>query len=67
MKGYLYNIIDDYGEYLYWSIDEVEDKIEKSYKDYLENANQEESTFEEWFNNNFVAQIERVFLTNIFV
>lgn len=66
MKGYLYQLRDFGDEWLYWSLDDnLQDKIKISYQDYRENADTDEIEFEDWFNNNFVAQIERVFIEEI--
>ena len=65
MEGHLYQLITEDREELYWSFDsQLEDKIANSYLDYEEFVT-EETSFEDWFNFNFVAQIKRVFVTEI--
>lgn len=67
MKGKLYQILGNGIEELYWSASNgQEDFIKDSYIEFQEKVNNEEE-FEDWFNQCFKMQIERVFVEEIYI
>ena len=69
MEGYLYQILGDNVEYLYWSEQEIDlDKLKIEYLLYEKNTNCEEDLeFEEYYNALYTNKIERVFVDNIYI
>lgn len=67
MKGTIYQILGSGIEELYWSASNgQEDFIKDSYIEFQEKVNNEEE-FEDWFNQCFKMQIERVFVEEIYI
>lgn len=67
MKGKLYQILGNGIEELYWSASNgQEDFIKDSYIEFQKKVNNEEE-FEDWFNQCFKMQIERVFVEEIYI
>ena len=68
MKGYLIQLIDEDDQYLYWSPVEIEEEIIKVAWSYWSISPFDDMEFEDWWNReNDDIQIERVFVTEIYV
>lgn len=69
MDGYLYQIIGDEVEELYWSSKELnEGSLRDAYKEWEDSDNYEIDCFEDWWNiGTSNIKIERVFVEEIFI
>ena len=68
MQGYLYNILGDGIEELYWSPEEIDNKtIQVEYEIYISDVFSDEYGFEDWIKDRTNLKLERVFLEEIYV
>jgi len=68
MKGYLYNILDECLEELYWSEEEINPELLKI-EYYLYMKEDDDLEFEEWWNqdDNKKTKIHRVFIEEVYL
>lgn len=69
MGGWLYNILGDGVEELYWAEKEVdEDVLKEVYRNWEDSDVYDEMEFEDWWNEKYPdVYIHRVFLTEIYI
>lgn len=69
MKGYLYNILGDGVEELYWSEKEIENEILKTAYLWFDEEYEvhDWEHFEEFWNSRNEIKIERVFLEEVYI
>lgn len=67
MEGYLFNILSDGIEELYWSFNPIPEKqLKVAYRDFL-NSDIDYDDFENYYNGIYSNKIERVYINEIYI